>query len=407
MRRLHGELRLEDLSDDACILYATRLRDVIEREGRWRTAGGEIITSADDWLWRPRELPEDADIEIAFVTAEGMSVSAPWPLIERVSGRSVYRVGHTSRYWPARVAFGDFDIDTIEVPGARLHLALLRGIGQADHDAVRRWLGEAATAVSTLYGRFPLDSAQILVLPASRSGEPVPWAQVLRGGGASAHFFINAVASEAELRSDWTAAHELSHMLMPYIDRDDAWLSEGFASYFQNVLRARAGLLSAAEAWQKLDQGFQRGIDGTVEGRSLREASGSMNRDHAYMRVYWSGAAIALMADVRLRQQSDNRQSLGTALEALGTCCLPGTRTWSAHELFLELDELTGTDVFSDLYARYADARKFPDLRAVYAQLGLVGSADRLRLEPDAPMAGVRDAIMSAPQKLANGKHPQ
>ena len=129
--------------------------------------------------------------------------------------------------------------------------------------------------------------------PCRPQREPVPWAHVLRGGGVAAEFYVDRTRSLDELRRDWTATHELSHMLLPYINRGDAWLSEGFASYYQNVLRARAGMLAPEQAWNKLYRGFQRGRDGT-RGRTLAEASRSMGRDRAFMRVYWSGAAIAL-----------------------------------------------------------------------------------------------------------------
>ncbi|MBA3564986.1 MAG: hypothetical protein H0W33_13465, partial [Gammaproteobacteria bacterium] len=60
----HGAIQLEGLPDDACIVYTTEMRDTIERQGPRRTGDAEIITTADDWLWRPRELPADTDIEI-------------------------------------------------------------------------------------------------------------------------------------------------------------------------------------------------------------------------------------------------------------------------------------------------------------------------------------------------------
>ena len=47
--------------------------------------------------------------------------------------------------------------------------------------------------------------------------------------------------------SSWTRAHTR------------AWLSEGTASYYQNVLRARAGILPAEDAWQRMHSGFRRG----------------------------------------------------------------------------------------------------------------------------------------------------
>jgi predicted metalloprotease with PDZ domain len=193
--------------------------------------------------------------------------------------------------------------------------------------------------------------------------------------------------------------HELSHLLHPVIDGPDRWLSEGLASYYQNVLRARAGLRSAQWSWDALHAGFERGIRGTARGRSLAEVSETMMRDHSFMRVYWSGAAIALLADVELRRRSGGAQSLDTALAALGDCCLPADRSWSARELMQQLDRLTDTTVFIQLYRKYIDSDDFPDLGAVYAELGLQPiSATRLRLDPTAPGAAICGAIMAAPE---------
>jgi len=383
--RLAGEeLRLEALPENACIDYAMHTR------GRSDAGRGAIVTHAADWLWRPPELPEDADIEVAFELAQDHAVSAPWTPVTA----SVYRVGHSPQSWPARVAFGRFETRTLEVPGASLRLAMLDTGERAE--AVTRWIREAALAVTTAYGHFPLPGAQILVRAVDGDGSPVPWAQVLRGGGASAHFYIDAQATGAGLRADWTAAHELSHMLLPYIDRRDAWLSEGFASYYQNVLRARSGMLTPLEAWRLLDAGFRRGIDGTGPARTLSEASSEMNRTRGFMRVYWSGAAIALLADLRLRQSSGGRQSLDTALDAFRHCCLPSAGRWRAREFFDRLDGLTGTEVFGELYAAHAHSHEFPDLREAYAALGLEAAAGGLQTAADAPRAAVRDAIMRA-----------
>ena len=48
---------------------------------------------------------------------------------------------------------------------------------------------------------------------------------------------VDASASSRDLRTDWTASHEFAHLLLPYVS--DKWVSEGVASYYQNVLQAR------------------------------------------------------------------------------------------------------------------------------------------------------------------------
>jgi predicted metalloprotease with PDZ domain len=114
------------------------------------------------------------------------------------------------------------------------------------------------------------------------------------------------------------------------------------------------------------------------------------------MRVYWSGTAIAMLADIRLRQISNGTQSLDTALAALNECCMDTQRKWRARELFTRLDELTQTTVFSGLYDEHVESTRFPDLSDAYGELGLVPAGRRsVSLSNDAPLAGLRDAIMS------------
>jgi predicted metalloprotease with PDZ domain len=222
---------------------------------------------------------------------------------------------------------------------------------------------------------------------------------VQRGGGDAVHLYIDQRRPAEEFMADWVLVHELSHLLHPNIVARDRWLSEGIASYYQNVLRARAGLMSTQWAWNKLHAGFERGVRGTPRGRSLAEVSETMMRDRSFMRVYWSGAAIALLADVELRRRSKGAQSLDTALAAFRDCCLPADRSWSARELMRQLDRRTGTTVFMALYREHIDADGFPDLGALYGELGLQPMSEtRLRLDPTAPGAAICEAIMTAPE---------
>jgi hypothetical protein len=301
--------------------------------------------------------------------------------------------------WDARMAIGRFSVESIALPGGRLRYALLPGEPAPDAAAMREWVTSGARALVSAYGRLPVPDVQLLVVPIGHGREPVPWGEVQRGAGDAVHLYIDQRRPAAEFMADWVLVHELSHLLHPNISATDRWLSEGIASYYQNVLRARAGLMSAERAWDKLHAGFERGIRGTAPGRSLADASETMMRDRSFMRVYWSGAAIALLADVELRRRSGGAQSLDTALAAFGACCLPADRSWSAPELLGELDRLTGTGVFMELYRKYVDSDHFPELGALYADLGLQPMSETsLRLDPTAPQAAICAAIMRAPE---------
>ena len=385
----------------ACVQYRVDLGTVGKRHWRsasWRARDVVVIDPAL-WLWYPGGVGEGERWWLDFELPPGLDVSAPWYRAGRSGDTVTYEVRERMSGWEARVAIGRFNVESIEVPGGRLRYALLPGEPAADAVAMRRWVTSGARALVSAYGRLPVSDVQLLVIPVGRGREPVPWGEVQRGGGNAVHLYIDPYRPLSEFMADWVLVHELSHLLHPVIDGYDRWLSEGIASYYQNVLRARAGLRSAQWSWDALHAGFERGIRGTPRGRSLAEVSESMMRDHSYMRVYWSGAAIALLADVELRRRTAGVQSLDTALADFAACCLSSDRSWSARELMQQLDQLTETTVFMGLYRKYIDSNDFPELGALYADLGLQPvSTTRLRLDPTAPEAAICAAIMTAPE---------
>jgi predicted metalloprotease with PDZ domain len=215
------------------------------------------------------------------------------------------------------------------------------------------------------------------------------------------HFFINQRRPLSEFLTDWSAVHELSHLLLPYVRPEDAWLPEGMASYYQDVLRARAGMIPAAEAWRHMHASFHRGMR-SMPGLTLADATERMYRDGAFMRVYWSGAAIMLLADQRLRSRSGGTQSLDLALARLRECCLSPETGWSAHELFTRLDQLTGTTVFAELHEQNVRSDRFPDLEECYRLLGLRAHAggEEIELLEQAEQFELRDAIMTRRERV-------
>lgn len=393
-----GSVSLKSVPENGCVLYRVNVSQPIRQHDRTgdkiHHVGKDLLTSVGIWLWRPEKLEADEDIEVTFVLPDGIAVSTPWTPVAVSSDRAVFRTGRSPYDWPASVAFGHFREREVRVGGARLRLTVLDGTPAADVEQMQAWIRDSAQMVADLYGRFPQSQAQILVAPGARGNEPTPWAYVVRGGSPAAHFFINQRRPIKEFFEDWTAVHELSHLLLPYVSADDIWLSEGVATYYQNVLRARGGRMTAAEAWQRLHAGFVRGME-SAPGLTLAQATEGMYRDGTYMRVYWEGAAMLLIADVRLRQMTAGRQSLDTALAALNDCCAATDRAWSARELFDKLDEVTGTGVFRAIYDQHVASRNFPDLSQTYRALGVAIGAGGIELSTEARQRRLRDAIMA------------
>lgn len=379
--RARDGLALTGGGADTCLEYDIALA-AASRAHAARGGPAERLLPSGAWLWRAPGRPA----QVRFELPRGVAASVPWS--PRPDG---WVPGDAQGRWSDLTAFGRFGERLLDVPGARLRLAVLGG---ADPDAMAAWLTEAARAVATVHGRFPVPQAQLLIVPVGRRGEAVPWAQVLRGGGPGAHFYVDPARPLAEFRADWTATHELAHLLLPYVTRRDAWFSEGVASWFQNVARARAGMLPEKEAWQRLHDGFRRGMAATDGDRTLRAVTAvrTRGRGGAVMRIYWSGAALWLLADLEWRRQGTSPER---ALAGLANCCLQGGRTWSARELATRLDALAGAPALVPLVDRWLDSTRFPDLAAAYDELGLVADGANLRLDARPAAESLRRAIMT------------
>jgi hypothetical protein len=239
-------------------------------------------------------------------------------------------------------------------------------------------------------GRAPFDRMTAIVVPsADVPGSPVLFGLAGRGMRRSVTLLVGAHASEAALVPDWTAVHELSHFLTAHVEGEDVWLAEGLATYYEEVLRARQGMLTELEAWTALEHGFARGRAESTSG-TLREAAASMQQARCFTRVYWGGAALVLLADVAYRRAGS---SLDEAVD----------RAWShrgerasAEQLLSWLDGAPD-GIFASVARAGLDADAFPDVTSANDWLGVVVDENGvISLREDAPGAAVRSAMMNA-----------
>ena len=371
-----------------CLEYRV---DLARAADKYRNADNlapqNIVASPSYWLWRPT-LSDDATLDVEFRLPEGYRVSVPWQPLDESARR--YRLGRSPQSAYAPAIFGTFDYHEVEVPGATLRVTLLRTGAPLNKDGLIDWVTAAATDVSLTYGYFPNPSPQVVVIPVSSSwsSSPVPFGRVIRDGGETVELFINPSKSQEEFLGDWTATHEFSHLMVPYLQSRFHWISEGFAQYYQNILMARAGAYDEREAWQKIYAGLERGRKSRPELSPNEAASGGVRS--ARMKVYWSGAALALMADVTLRERSGGEESLDTVLQRLQACCLPSQETWTGPEFFTKLDSLIDEPVFMPLYRRYADTAGFPDTSETFRRLGLEVRNDWISISRQAELGNLR-----------------
>jgi hypothetical protein len=379
---------VERLEPGRCVEYEVDLA----RLSKGSRAEGCVVVEAGEWLLRPVAVPEGLRATVSFRLPEGASVSAPWA--RTGNAPPTFLLDPTTWAFIGHVAIGRFASESIAVAGTTLEVAILEGRLQATRAGVRRWLEEAAKAVAALYRGFPRERVQVVVNPVPRrGGDAVPFGSSWQGGGAALLLQLAQSAWDEELPGEWVAVHEMVHLGMPPIETADAWLAEGFTTYYQEVLRARSGHQSALQAWKNIDDGFRRGWASGGE-RTLEEESRRMRETHQFLRVYWAGAAIALRLDVALRRDSGGARSLDDAMRLLRRARPGAPRLVPAKEIVAEIDAWAGKPVFSGLSVPALASTSFPSLEETYAWLGLEAKDGSVSLRDDAPGASVRRAIM-------------
>jgi len=356
---------------------ALRQRDAAVRHG------DDVVTASPDlWLWTtspPR--PTVLTIQVA----DGVDVAVPFP--RRPDG--AFDVDVSTWRWLSSATFGRIHQRFVEVQGgAHLRVVTLPGTLQMSADDVDRWLQTAARAVAlgSAGRRFPIPEALIVVDPVG--GDDVPFGMVTRGGGPQVLLLLGGEARVDDVVDSWVAVHELSHLLSPPVGLDEAWFGEGLASYHQNVLRARAGLLTSTQAWGALLDGFERGraSAGTMP---LREASAVMRSEGRWLQVYWGGAALVLAMDVALRRCGSSIDEVVAGFRAEQPRA--DTRRLAASAVVARAAQVPACAGITAM-VEAGLARPFPEVSQLLADLGVDGAG-----APTAPMSPLlRDAIMGA-----------
>jgi hypothetical protein len=392
-------LRARDWRAGECLHYRVNLHGVAE--SGWRGAspdeGADLVLPTRAWLWRPVGLAGATDIEARVELPAGTGISVPWTPIDAAPHRH-FRLDASDPTWPGMVALGRFVEHDIAVGSGGLRLSVTGAPAPTQQETIARNAREAAGDVLASFPTLLAARPQLLVVPVPGAREAVPFGQSLRGGGTGIMLYLNPRSTLAELRGSWTLTHELVHLAHPYLGDEGRWIAEGLATWYQNVLRARAGRISADEAWRHLAAGFARGIADPAD-QSLRETSRGGAGRHT-MRLYWSGTALAMLGDIALRTRDPSPASLDLALSRFLDCCRAREVRLTPAQFLAALDREVGGDALERLYRGHADRSAFPEVAPAWHALGIgVRDDGTLRYDDTPAVAALRDAIMGTASK--------
>lgn len=261
-------------------------------------------------------------------------------------------------------------------------------------EAMKAWIGDAANVVTSLFGRFPVDKTSLFVVPAPGEDEVV-FGKVLSLSGASVVLVVGDRMPAASRRADWVLVHEMFHLGFPTFRGEGRWLGEGLATYYEPILRARAGWTSEVDVYKQFARNMPRG---TAKGaRSVPLAQ----RDDTDS-IYWGGALFCLVADVRIREETRGRRSLDDVIRASLARGGDATHVWTVADVVRLADQVTGTNVVSDMVDRYVAHGDRIDLEGLLFALGVEkDDSGIVALEDARPLAWVRRDIVGVSREAS------
>jgi len=285
-------------------------------------------------------------------------------------------------------AFGKLQERVLDLNGARLEVTRLDGELDQSFDEVTQWIQTSATAVRDFYETFPVPRASLSVLPIPER-DAVVFGKVLPESEPGVALLLGQHATRKSLYSDWILVHELFHLGFPSYFEEGKWLDEWLATYYEPVIRVRAGLYTETELWNELEKDMPQGLSAFT--------TGGLEKANDFRGIYWGGAIACLMADVEARKRKLDA-GLEVGLRALrdagGTAC----EVWTLAEVVGAVDHALGAPTLEPIVRDHAQRGTAFDLHALFQQLGVNRDAQgAVQLSDSAPLAAVRRAITAKP----------
>ena len=289
-------------------------------------------------------------------------------------------------------AFDGLPTTPIEVGGGMLNVAFAPGEIALPRSALMDWLTTSAKAVSVYFGKFPVASARVLIVPVPGSG--VQAGTTFGYRGAAIRLIVGSDVTKAELVDDWKAVHEMTHLALPDVE-DSSSLAGGRDCRLCRAGRPRAG--------RRSDRGEDLGRYGARYAQGLPQAGDrGLDRTPTWGRTYWGGAMFCLLADVEIRKETNNAKGLQQALRGIldaGGDHEKDWNDWPIKRIFSVGDKATGTDCPRRSLQEDAREPYAPDLDALWRELGVSVQEGKVVFDDSAPLASIRRAITAPASK--------
>ncbi len=288
-------------------------------------------------------------------------------------GKGTYTATDVDQLCDSPIIFGDPVIRDFEVEEVPHSLVNLGGEDLWDADQCAEDVEKICEEIVRFWGEIPYSSYKYLNV-------------IAEGGGGLEHMDCTLMLTgrwtwgDEDRRKSWfgLVSHEQFHAwngkrlrpeaLGPFeyereVFTPDLWFVEGFTSYYDDLLIARAGLIEQKEYLERIGKQIKEiqqtpgrlvlPLSAASTDAWIRYYQRDENSINSQISYYTKGAMVAWLLDARIRSASNHQRSLDDAMR-LAFRKFSGERGYTHQDLLDVFEEIAGTDL-SEWYGRFID----------------------------------------------------
>jgi len=377
---------------DGTAHYTLAFRAMAETMGGYVSADrtvGAIFAEPDAWIAAP-EPGDDYELSIKFTLPNGGDIATSLPFDGeryRISAKNLWGAGPT--------VFGTFERIAVEVPApgslangtndtTSIDLVVVGRTLMKRADELHEWVKASALVNAEFWRGFPLETPLLILAPSDGNG--ITDGRVESNGGVTVIVRVGHRTERDELYQDWVLIHEMLHLGSPYMRDTGAWLDEGIATFYEPIIRMRAGWKTREDVWREWIEWMPNGR-GAMGEVGLEDSEGGG--------IYWGGALFLLLAEIEVRERTNLTLGIEDCLRAVRDSGRTADTTWTTYEFATFCDATLGDLTVRNLMINHLHPGEPPDLDALWTRLGVSLVNGEIRFDDTAPLAAVRDAILT------------
>ena len=391
LRREDDTFRLPKPTSDVHIRYRVDLEQIAADAQSFDVAlrtGQTLVTATSTWLLAPDPLFSDLPVTLHVHTPPGVAFTTG--LARQGNG---WVLGAHEIPVATYALFGHFDSHLTRVAGSTAHgtgesaleVAVADGALDVSRAELAAWVDDSARAVGRFWHGFPVPNALLTLIPVHGRGG-VLFGKVLPESAPGVVVLIGEHTTRARLYDDWILVHELFHLGVPSFNGEGKWFDEGLATYFEPIIRARAGWRREADVWAEFVRAMPLGLE-AVNTKGLEQAED-------FGEVYWGGAIVVMLADVEIRRATGGVRGLEDGLRGVLDAGGQASEVWPLDRTLALSDKSCGVSALEPLARAHAKHAEHVDLDALWRELGVERRPGGVVLRNNAILAEVRHSIV-------------